>query len=410
MKILYVVPYAPSRIRTRPYNLIRQLSSRGHQVSLLTVWTGDVERSDVDALRDTCYRVIALPLRRPRSAWNCLLALPTHEPLQSVYCWHPALAAKMWGLVREGGMRSAFDLVHIEHLRGAKYGRMLRARLRQAGSSLPLVWDSVDCISLLFRHTARQSAGRASRAIARLECGRTEAYERRAVQEFDKVLVTSPADRAALLSLSGETVGDDRVCVLPNGVDLEYFQIGGRDTRARDTLVMTGKMSYHANVKMVLHFVTAIWPVIRSGMPDVRLWIVGKDPPRELRRLGEDPTIRVTGTVPDLRPYLQAATVAVAPLAYGVGIQNKILEAMACATPVVTTSQALSALSAVPYRDLVVGDEPAAFAAAVIELLRKPDWRAEVGLSGRRYVEAKHAWPTIAARLEEVYDAAIRAG
>jgi glycosyltransferase involved in cell wall biosynthesis len=173
---------------------------------------------------------------------------------------------------------------------------------------------------------------------------------------------------------------------------------------------MTGKMSYHANVSMVLHFATAIWPLIRASLPEAQLWIVGKDPSKEVRRLAGDPAIRVTGTVPDLRPFLQAAAVAVAPLAYGVGIQNKILEAMACATPVVTTSQGLSALGAVPDRDLVMADEPAAFAAAVIGLLRAPDRRAEVGLSGRRYVEANHAWPSIAAQLEEVYHAAIRAG
>ena len=410
MKLLYVVPYVPNRIRTRPYNLVRQLTGRGHQVTLLTVWTNEVERLDVEAMRNECRRVVAKPLPPARSIWNCLLALPTRKPLQSVYCWHPDLAAKMWDLVWDGGSRGAFDAVHIEHLRGAEYGRTLKAKMRRVGWRVPVIWDSVDCISLLFRLTAAQSAGRVSRAIGWLESGRTEAYERRAVQEFDKVLVTSKVDSDALHALSATSVDGDRISVLPNGVDLEYFGVDAARPRAHNMLVMTGKMSYHANVSMVLHFVKAIWPLIRVSLPDVRLWIVGKDPSKEVRRLAGDPAIRVTGTVPDLRPFLQAAAVAVAPLAYGVGIQNKILEAMACAAPVVTTSQGLSALSAVPDRDLVVADEPAAFAAAVIGLLRAPDRQAEVGLSGRRYVEANHAWPSIAARLEEVYHAVIRTG
>jgi glycosyltransferase involved in cell wall biosynthesis len=142
----------------------------------------------------------------------------------------------------------------------------------------------------------------------------------------------------------------------------------------------------------------------------VRLWIVGKDPPAEVKRLAEDPGVEVTGTVADLRPFLQTATVAVAPLAYGVGIQNKILEAMACGTPVVTTSPGLAALGAVPNQDLLVADDPGAFADAVVALLRDPARCESVGNSGRRYVEANHAWPSIAAQLEEVYHELICTG
>jgi sugar transferase (PEP-CTERM/EpsH1 system associated) len=409
MNLLYVVPYVPNRIRTRPYNLIRQLTGRGHHVTLLTLWTKEEERSDLEAMRSQCWRVVAEPLPPARSAWNCLLALPTRKPLQSVYCWHPGLAARMWELVREDGSRSAFDAIHVEHLRGAEYGRAIMARRRIAGGA-PIVWDSVDCISLLLRLAAAQSAGHLSRAIERLESPRTEAYERRAVKEFDKVLVTSPADGEALRALAGPSVDGNRVSVLPNGVDLDYFDTDTATPRAQNTLVMTGKMSYHANVSMALHFVEEILPRIRASLWDVRLWIVGKDPPAEVRRLGEDPGVEVTGAVPDLRPFLQTATVAVAPLTYGVGIQNKILEAMACGTPVVTTSQGLTALRAVPDQDLLVADDPGAFADAVTELLKDAARCKSVGSSGRRYVEANHAWPSIAARLEEVYRELIRTG
>lgn len=407
MNILYVVPYVPNRIRTRPYNIICQLTGRGHQVTLLTVWTNEVERLDVEAMRNECRRVVAAQLPPSRSAWNCLLALPTRKPLQSVYCWHPDLAAKMWDLVRDGGGRTAFDAIHVEHLRGAEYGRTFEVKMRRAGWRVPVVWDSVDCISLLFRLAAAQSAGVKSRAIAWLEYGRTEAYERRAVREFDKVLVTSKVDGDALQALGGASVSKDRISVLPNGVDLDYFAVDAARPRARNTLVMTGKMSYHANVSMALHFVKAILPLIRAQLPDVRLCIVGKDPPGEVRRLAEDPGVQVTSTVPDLRPFLQTATVAVAPLAYGAGIQNKVLEAMACSTPVVTTSQGLAALSAVPDQDLLIADGSEAFANAVVSLLRDKARCESVGGSGRRYVEANHAWPSIAAQLEEVYHAVI---
>jgi len=407
MNVLYVVPYVPNRIRTRPYNLIRQLTRRGHRVTLLTVWADEEERSDLDAMRGQCWRVVAEQMPPARSAWNCLLALPTRKPLQSVYSWHPGLAARMSESVREDGNHRSFDVIHIEHLRGAEYGRNLKAK-RRTLAPVPVVWDSVDCITLLFQLAAAQSAGRLSRAIAWLESARTEAYERQAVKEFDKVLVTSRVDGEALRALAGPSVDGNRISVLPNGVDLEYFSADAARPRAANTLVMTGKMSYHANVSMVLHFVREILPRVRTSLPDVRLRIVGKDPPGEVRRLAEDAGVEVTGTVPDLRPYLQTATVAVAPLAYGVGIQNKVLEAMACGTPVVTTSQGLAALGAVPDRDLLVADDPGAFADAVTTLLTDTTRCESIGSSGRRYVEASHAWPSIAVRLEEIYHELIR--
>ena len=142
------------------------------------------------------------------------------------------------------------------------------------------------------------------------------------------------------------------ISVLPNGVDLGYFYVGEELKREPATLVISGKMSYHANVSMTLEMVREILPVIWDQRPETKLWIVGKDPPREIQELGQHPKITVTGTVPDIRPYLQNATIAVAPITYGAGIQNKVLEAMACATPVVASSQAVSALNTISGKDI----------------------------------------------------------
>jgi glycosyltransferase involved in cell wall biosynthesis len=135
------------------------------------------------------------------------------------------------------------------------------------------------------------------------------------------------------------------------------------------------------------------------------LWLVGKDPSRELGRLAaaRPGQVVITGTVPDVRPYLRKAAVAVAPLVYGVGCQNKVLEAMACGTPVVATPRAVGALSAVPGRDVVVADGPQAFSDALLRLLEHPAEQSEVGRAGRAYVETHHRWDRIAAQLEAIY-------
>jgi sugar transferase (PEP-CTERM/EpsH1 system associated) len=397
MNILFVVPYVPSLVRVRPYNLIRHLSALGHEVSVITMWTNEQERDEVEQLRQYCHRVQAAHLPRWHSLWNCLQALPTHTPMQAVYCWQPALVQQFpehkWHA----------DIIHVEHLRGAHYGLALRPPHMNGYRPLPVVWDSVDCITHLFRQAVNRSSTRAGRWLTRFELRRTEKHEGWLVNQFNRVLVTSPAERTAFLSLLPAGQSMPTIQVLPNGVDLAYFTAGEAAARDRATIVVSGKMSYHANTTMVLHLVHNILPAIWAHRPEVKLCVVGKDPPRQVRALAKDSRISVLGTVGDIRPYLQRATVAVAPLTYGAGIQNKVLEAMACATPVVASPQAVSALTVKPGEDLLVGREPAEFAKAVLGVLDSPEQQVRIGEAGRRFVESHHRWNKITSQLIGVY-------
>jgi glycosyltransferase involved in cell wall biosynthesis len=173
-------------------------------------------------------------------------------------------------------------------------------------------------------------------------------------------------------------------------------------------------MSYHANITAALHLVKAIMPRVWAQRPDVSVWIVGKDPPAAVQALathdGNGPASKrvvVTGTVPDVRPYLQQATVAVAPIPYGAGIQNKVLEAMSCGAPIIATPQASSALQVRPDRDLVLAEDADDFAQAILQLLAQPQRRAALGANGRCYVETYHSWETAARSFEDLYQTAI---
>jgi polysaccharide biosynthesis protein PslH len=402
-KVLFIVPYAPNLIRVRPYNLIRHLSGCGLQVTLLTLWSDERERDSIHLLEPYAQRIIAERLPRWRSLWNCLLALPSSKPLQSVYCWEPALARWIDELTRPGQDSAPFDVIHVEHLRGAPYGLYVKRLNASRHVSIPVVWDSVDSISLLFRQASEHSKSLFSRAMTRFELGRTERYEGWLPEQFERVLVTSPADQRALISLVPKEIKPPVITVLRNGVDLDYFKPDPTVEREPATLVISGKMSYHANITMVLYFVEQILPRIWERRPETKLMVVGKDPGREILALANQPNIVITGTVKDLPPYLQQATVAVAPIAYGVGIQNKVLEAMACATPVVTTPQAVSALDVCSGEDVLVAQEPADFADAVLSLLDDPQVRQRLGEAGRLYVEKHHMWDSIARQLAGIY-------
>lgn len=391
MKVLFVVPYVPNLVRTRPYNLIRNLAVCGHQVTLLTVWSNEQERADLEPLQQICHEVQAIHIPIWRSLANSITAVPGNQPLQSVYSWDAKLVAAFNG-------RSPYDVVHVEHLRGSRYGLYLKEH-----TNLPVVWDSVDCISHLFKQAAAKSKNPIGRLRSQFELGRTQQYEGWLLDKFDHVLVTSPVDKRSLLSLKQNGSPSAPISVLQNGVDVDYFTPDPAVEREPATLVISGKMSYHANISMVMHLVQNIMPLVWEHRSDVKLWIVGKDPTRDIQTLGEYENITVTGTVPDLRPYLRRATIAVTPITYGAGIQNKVLEAMACATPVVTTPQAISAIEAMPGRDLLVAANVQKFAEAIVNLLHNPTQQKMIGQAARQYVETHHHWKNIAARLEDIY-------
>ena len=405
MNILFIVPYAPTPIRVRPYNLIRHLAARGHRLTVATLWSSPEERGALAELEAWGVRVIAARLPRWQSLWNCLRALPTPMPLQAVYCRSPQLRDQVERELYDdhGVSNGAYDIVHVEHLRGAYYG------LRLEG--LPVVWDSVDCISYLFEQAARDSRSLMGKWMTRFDLGRTRQYEGFLVGHFDRVLVTSQADKLALEDLAtqagviGFKPGNaSLVTVLPNGVDLSYFSPAG-DEREPDSVVITGKMSYHANVSAVFYLVRDIMPLVWERRPQVRLYIVGANPPREIRRLAADHSgrVTVTGTVPDLRPYLRRAAVAVAPVLYGAGIQNKVLEAMACGAPVVATPQACGALEVVSGQDMLIASDAQQFARQILHVLDNQNLAMRLRLAGRRYVEAHHDWHVVAEKLEEIY-------
>ena len=395
MRIAYIVPYVPNLIRTRSYNLINQLASLGHEVTVFTVGSSKRDLMDAQSLKGDCLDVDYYVQPVWRSLLNSVVAIPSSKPLQSVYSWQPAMARQ----IAERVSRNEFDIVHIEHLRGSRFGLFLKSKLPNG----PIVWDSVDCISHLFQQAAKESSSFFGKFMTRFELGRTRRAEGDLTGRFDHTLVTAPADRNALLGLARPGTSPLQISVLPNGVDLEYFHPNTAIQRDPETIVFSGKMSYHANISMAKYLVEEIMPRIWKIRPAARLYIVGKDPVPAIKKMMQNPLITVTGTVEDIRPFLWCATVSVVPLRYGAGIQNKILEAMATGTPVVTTYQALSALQAQPGKDLFASDDPDGFSQAVLRLMANRDLQQKTGDAGVTYVRAFHSWTSIASQLVNIY-------
>jgi sugar transferase (PEP-CTERM/EpsH1 system associated) len=397
MNILFIVPYVPSPIYVRPYNLIHHLSNRGHQVSLLTLTANLAERELSDRLEQDCdVQVFSLP--RWRSLLNAALALPGRSPLQSAYCWSPAASDWLDRRLAQG----IDDVIHVEHLRGVRYGLRAQETLHRLGKKIPVIWDSVDCISHLFRQASVHAQRLISRMITTIEVERTTRYEGLLSTKFPQILVTSKKDKKALIDLAPKG-SQPNIAVLTNGCDLDYFSPDLSNQRESATLVVSGKMSYHANEAMTIYLVSEILPLVWKKRPYVKLWIVGKDPTSKILKLQENPNILITGSVEDIRPYLRQATISVSPVLYSAGIQNKVLEAMACSTPVIASSLATSALAISPGKEVMIANTPSEWEKSILQLIDSPEKQRKLGEEGRQYVEKNHRWSEIVSQLENVY-------
>lgn len=240
----------------------------------------------------------------------------------------------------------------------------------------------------LMERSAAQAMSVARRLHYTLEAAALKNVELGLLARADLISVTSERERQRLeVILPGVNV-----VVTPNGVDCEAFAPDPQRMEIEGRVVFTGSMDYHPNEQAAHFFAEAIWPRVRAEVPGATWYLVGARPPASFKRLAMTPGVTITGTVPETRPYLRDAAVAIAPLLVGGGTRLKILEALAMGKAVVTTTLGYEGLDAVPGESLLVADEPGAFAAAVVRLLRDGAERARLGAAGRALVERAYSW------------------
>ena len=385
MRILFVTPHVPSLLRYRPRQFLRHLAARGHVVTLVALTRPGERQEPLSEVRQWCREVTVVPVSRVGVARSCLLSLPGPMPLNVAF-----FASKEARRTLRGLEMSSYDVAHLEHLRTAQYAPLL--------GGLPRLYDSVDCMTLLWSRALRAGRWR-GRALAAWEFWKTRRYERQALGWMDGAVATAEADCAALRGLAPLLP----VRAVPNGVDSDYFRLGPDLSDGR-TLVFLGNMHYHANVASVLDFVRRMMPLVWERHPRCRLLIVGADPSAEVRRLARDARIVVTGYVKDVRPFLARATIGVCPIVYGAGIQNKALEFMAAGLPVVASPQACSGLETEAGVHLLVARGPEEWVEALARLLAAPRERRRLVEAGREYVVRNHSWEGATSQLEGAYE------
>jgi glycosyltransferase involved in cell wall biosynthesis len=378
-------PYPPrSGFAMRVVHLARRLAER-HEVTLLSYATAE-EAAGGDGQAGPV-RVVTVArdgtsTRHKRVAQALSLASPRPFSCRSV------ASPAMQRAIDELCAGEAFDAIQLE--------TSLLCTFRFPRGSR-LVLDEHNIEYEVHQRTAAGERSVTRRLFHRLEGRRLRRYEQRCWSRVDACMVTSERE----LPIVRRHAGRIPVGVVPNGVDIEYFEPGAGDIRAR-TVVFNGILTYRPNVDAAEHLVDEIWPRVLRRHPDARLTLVGRASEEDRRRLTR-PGVVVTGEVPDIRPYLREAAVVAVPVRIGGGTRLKVVEGLASGKAMVSTSLGCEGIDVRDGEHLLIGDGAEGFAARVIELFDDPGKGEELGRAGRALVERAYSWDLVGRRMETVY-------
>lgn len=390
------IPYPPDKgDKIRSWHLLAHLAQH-FDVHLGCFVDDEADWRHVEHLQRCCASVRAVKLRPQWRRWYSLKQLATGAPLTFGYFESAELSA--WVAETRARRGPAVELA---------FSSAMAPYLREAAVESLRVVDFVDLDSEKWRQYAERKSPLTA-WLYRREARLLAAAERAIVETVDLALFVSESEAAVMRDRSA--VGGDRIHSIENGVDSDYFDPSRAYERpcaatgSGPFLVFTGAMDYWPNVDAVRWFAETVLPLVWAEAPEVRLWVVGARPTAEVGRLAEDPRIVVSGRVPDVRPWLAAADVVIAPLRIACGVQNKVLEAMAMAKPVVCTAQALSGIAATTDREVLVADDAATTAATVLHLLADGERRQRLGEAARRRILERYRWAHCLAALDRLLE------
>ena len=406
LMLTHRMPYPPDRgDRIRSYHMLRFLA-RHFEVSIACTSDEAVWLQHHQLLSTIAKRVMIQPISTKLSKAKAIKALLTGKTFTEDYYYRQGLA----DTIIQWHQQAPFDAILTFCTGMIRYARLLtgqgQAGITATGSQSPAatghdsddrdsdrrsakiihVMDLVDVDSVKWDSFAHHS-WQPMRWVYATEAARLRQIEAGRYDHFDAVTVVSEAEAQAYRDFVG---GHPRLVALGNGVDLEYFS-PLVDSPSK-TLVFVGVLNYAPNIEAVMWFVHEVLGRLREQVPQAKFQIIGRHPTPRVEALEDFPGVEVVGSVPDVRAYLSEASVVVAPLQTARGIQNKVLEAMACGRPVVCSTAAAEGIEATDGLHLVIADSPQQWVQRIEELFATPSLRIQIGQAARQHVERQYSW------------------
>ena len=365
--------------------MIKHLAAN-HEVTVASIARSPEEAQEGRGIAPYCAHFEMAEVRNPIQLVRMVAWMPTLMPSSFGFFYSTDLAGRVRALLD----REHFDLIFVHCSSVAQYVEQVR--------DTPKILDFGDMDSQKWLEYARYKRFPLSAGYW-LEAKKLEREEKRLARRFDMCTTTTRAEWETLENYSTGVATD----WFPNGVDNVYFAPSTTEYDP-DTICFVGRMDYYPNQECMFDFCTSILPRIQERRPQVKLVIVGADPSPAVKKLGELKGVSVTGSVPDVRPYLKRSALMVAPLNIARGTQNKILEAMASGVPVVTSGIAAGGVDAVAKEHFLVANNPTEHSATVLRILGDPGERQRLALAGRSRMLSHHEWGRSMQRLDAIIE------
>jgi polysaccharide biosynthesis protein PslH len=397
MNILYLahrIPYPPNKgEKIRMYNQIKYLSEFG-DIYLIALVDDPADFVHHSALKKLCREVHLFPVNKILKKILTFKELFSNKPLTTGYFYKNEVQETFNNLLAKYEFKTiiSFSVQMAEYMFRAQLTGKKNHPNKEIFKKTSIIMDFCDVDSAKWHAYGKISKWPLS-AIYLREAKLLSNYEHRTAEFVDISIFASIREKQYFQKQHPDLKS---IIEITNGVDLDFFNPKAKCKSIQSpfstVLVFTGAMDYYANADGAIWFIEKILPEIRKQFPDTAFYMAGSTPGKELKRLANNKDILLTGFVEDIRPYYNLATICIIPLRVARGIQNKILEAMAMARPVVTTKIAFEGISAKPGKDLLVSENEKGFAEAVISLIKNKEYRKKIANNGRSAAENNYNW------------------
>jgi len=389
LRILYVChrfPFPPKRGgKIRPFNTIRHIAC-SHEVVVCSLARSAHEAEEGRGIASHCAEFHMAVVDDRVQMLRMIATLPTSLTASAQFFHSPQLARTIRRLLAE----RRFDLIFVHCSSVAHYVQHV--------TDVPKILDFGDMDSQKWLEYSAYKPWPLSWGYW-WEGQRLLAEEKRLARRFDFCTATTRAEWETLKSYGIDTPSD----WFPNGVNASMFA-PSTEPYDSNTVCFVGRMDYYPNQQGMAEFCADVLPLLRDQRPNIKLLIVGADPSPAVRKLGELPGVTVTGSVPQVQPYVLRSALTVVPLRIARGTQNKMLESMAMGVPVVSSRIAAGGVDAIPGEHLLVASTPAEYRDAILRVLNDPAERARLSAAGRARVLSHHAWPSSMQRLDRIIE------
>jgi sugar transferase (PEP-CTERM/EpsH1 system associated) len=382
LKILFLTPRFPYPLlggdRLKSYNLLAHLASK-HDVHLVSFYQGSTKfppQKDIDHLKQLGLNLHIIPLNPAIAGLRILFTSFLKFPLEIGYYYQPEFKKVVEQLIKDEkfDIGIAFFMRTAEYIKDKPFHRLLIAE---------------DCRRLYQQRSYQKSTNLIQRIVRWWEHRLLKTYEPEIVNHFDTTTLVTDEDINAMKEYNSSA----NFRLLTNGVDVEYFKPSDIDLEKKH-LLFTGKLDLWANHLMINTIIKDILPKIRKRFPGTKLLLVGANPSKSILTLQND-FIEIHANVPSLVPYLQKAACFIHPHQGGSGIQNKLLEAMSCAVPVVTSPTGIQGIQATHCKDIMIGTSPEEMVEHIIKLMTDRNFADHLGRNARQLIIDTHSWQSI---------------